>query len=116
MIREMNQKSNVGEMSYTQFIPVCDKCDCKMIEVARSFNVPFYSCHNEDCDNYAELMINTGNEQTPMMVGFYEMIKAMNNISEDNVEEDNVEEDNVEEDNVEEDNVEEDNVEESVDE
>jgi len=83
MIEERGQTSNVGDFSYTVFTPICTCCGDKLIEVARSFNVPFYSCHKEECENYAELLINTGDQENPMFVGFYDMIKAMNNVATD---------------------------------
>ena len=78
---DITQRSNVGEIKYSKFIPVCDICRKELIEVSRVSTVSFYSCKNEDCSNYAELLINVGNHENPMMVGFYEMVNTMNTMS-----------------------------------
>ncbi len=61
----------------------CPNCEKEsLIEVSRVYKIPFYSCNNEKCEEYATLVINVGDEESPSYVGYYEMIEAMNSMSE----------------------------------
>lgn len=60
--------------------PICEKDS--LIEVSRVYSVPFYACHNKECENEAELVLNVGTEENPAFVRYFEMIEAMNSMAE----------------------------------
>jgi len=80
MLVDVEQKTNVGSIKYKKFIPVCPSCEKELIEVSRTYNVPFYSCKNEECKQYAELVLNVGSNKEPMIVGFYDILTAANSV------------------------------------
>ena len=62
---------------------ICMSCgENTLIEVSQVYGVSFYACNNEKCEKEAELVLNVGDEDNPFYVGYYEMIKAMNEMKE----------------------------------
>jgi len=65
-----------------KYDPNCPVCGMNLIEVSRVYSVPFYACHNEDCEDYAVLKINVGDYEKPFLVGYHEMIDRMSEMAE----------------------------------
>jgi ssDNA-binding Zn-finger/Zn-ribbon topoisomerase 1 len=64
-----------------KFDPDCPVCGQSLIQVSRVYTVDFYACNNEQCEDYAELKLNTGTKEEPYLVGYFHMIETMNNMS-----------------------------------
>jgi transcription elongation factor Elf1 len=73
-----------------KFDPDCPVCGQSLIQVSKVYTVDFYACHNEDCDDYAELKVNVGSKEDPYLVGYFQMIETMNDMAKniDNIKED----------------------------
>jgi transcription elongation factor Elf1 len=73
-----------------KFDPDCPVCGQSLIQVSKVYTVDFYACHNEDCDDYAELKVNVGSKEDQYLVGYFQMIETMNDMAKniDNIKED----------------------------
>jgi transcription elongation factor Elf1 len=65
-----------------KFDPNCPVCGQSLVHVSKTYTVDFYACHNEQCEDYAELKLNIGSKEEPYIVGYFHMIETMNNMAE----------------------------------
>ena len=60
---------------------ICPECEQDtLVCISVMNNIKFYSCNNEKCIDFAEVVLDMGNVDAPSYVKYHELVKALNNM------------------------------------